>query len=190
MSDTENEVQQQEVEETQETPVEQPKKKKRVISPEAKKVMLENLAKAREAKKKELKNPGVRLSKYPKEKRERAKEMYEEDVDRKAEEKAKELAQKLIEEEKQKQVMEEFKAWKESQKHAKESTPAPSKKKAPPKAAKAAPKAVKKPKTPAKKVVKRRLVEEESEDEGYFDPSPAYGGHISYGGVSIDDFLS
>ncbi|KAJ3051750.1 hypothetical protein HK097_007238 [Rhizophlyctis rosea] len=186
MSDAETEVPQEEqvVEEEAAIAVEQPKKKKRVISPEAKKVMLENLAKAREAKKKELKNPTVRLTKYPKEKRERAKEMYEEDIEKKAEAKAKELAFKLLKEEREKEEMEAFQAWKESQKSA----PEPRTKKKAATKPKPKAKAATKPKAPPKKVVKRKVVEEEEED---FDRYAEYaGGSMSFGGINMDDYLS
>ncbi|KAJ3028973.1 hypothetical protein HDV00_009894 [Rhizophlyctis rosea] len=95
---------------------EEPPKKKRQISPEQKKVMMENLAKAREARAANR----VNLSKYPKEKRARTKELYEADIEKKAEEKARKLAQELLEKEKQEAELLEFRKWKEEQRTQKE----------------------------------------------------------------------
>ena len=68
--------------------------------------MLENLEKARVAKAANRKN----VTKYPVKKRERAVEMYKEDIETKAnalaEKKARELAEKLIREEKEREELE------------------------------------------------------------------------------------
>ncbi|KAJ3278445.1 hypothetical protein HK104_002330 [Borealophlyctis nickersoniae] len=93
--------------ETQSQEVQVPQqKKKSVISDEAKKVMLANLAKAREAKK--LRD----VNKYPKEKRARAVDMNKQIL----EDLAKEKARELIEKERQEKELEDFRKWKEEQK--------------------------------------------------------------------------
>ncbi|KAJ3051348.1 hypothetical protein HK097_007659 [Rhizophlyctis rosea] len=94
-------------------------KKKRVISPEAKEKMLENLKRAREAKAINRSN----VTKYPKEKRQRAKEMYEEDVNSIAEEKARKLAEKMLQEKKTQRELEMLRAFKKSQETTNEPEP-------------------------------------------------------------------
>ncbi|KAJ3027991.1 hypothetical protein HDV00_010703 [Rhizophlyctis rosea] len=59
----------------------------------ARKKMMENLEKAREAR---AANKAAGVTKFPKAKRERAQEMYEEHVDKKAGEKARILAEKML----------------------------------------------------------------------------------------------
>ncbi|KAJ3055790.1 hypothetical protein HK097_009172 [Rhizophlyctis rosea] len=124
-------------------------KKTRVIFPEAKEEMLENLKRASEAKAINRSN----VTKYPKEKRQRAKEMYEEDVNAIAEEKARKLAEKMLQEKEIQKELEMLRAWKKSQETADE--PLPKK-----------PKAKKTPtKTPkAKKPKKQPTVQEEPEE--------------------------
>ena len=152
-------------------------KKKRQISPEAKKKMLANLEKARKTR------AANKLTKYPVAKRERAKEMYEEDVAKEAERKAKELAKKMLEEEKQKAELEEFRKWKSGQ--SEEVKEAPKKKKV------AAPKKpVAQKKAPAKPVAKKS-----AKKKVYFDsePEPEEEQNYSYypqSSFSIDDYLS
>ncbi|KAJ3024102.1 hypothetical protein HDV00_001008 [Rhizophlyctis rosea] len=92
-----------------------PPKKKRQVSAEAKAKMLENLQKAREAKAANRKN----VTKYPKNKRERAVEMYNLDITAKAEalaaEKAEKLAEELIRKKEQEAELEQFRIWKTQQ---------------------------------------------------------------------------
>ncbi|KAJ3286114.1 hypothetical protein HK104_009173 [Borealophlyctis nickersoniae] len=88
-----------------------PQKKKRVVSEQAKQQMMANLAKAREVRAKNLKS----VTKYPKEKRQRAQEMNEKIIEEKAEELARQKAQDLIEKEKQEKELEEYHQWKQQQ---------------------------------------------------------------------------
>ena len=85
--------------------------KERHITPEAKERMLANLKKAREAK---AANRGANLKKYPVAKRERAKEMYDADVEEKAKSRAEELAKELLRKQEEEKEVAEFKQWKES----------------------------------------------------------------------------
>lgn len=99
--------------ETVEAPVNTaPVKKKRQMSTEAKAKCMENLQKAREQRAANRAN----LTKYPKAKRDRAKEMYEADIAKKSEEKARALAEKIIEDQKTKEELAAFRRWKEEQK--------------------------------------------------------------------------
>ena len=155
-------------------------KKKRVISPEAKKKMLANLDKARKAR------AANKLSKYPVAKRERAKEMYQEDVAKEAERKAKELAKKMLEEEKQKAELEEFRKWKSTVSEKVEEPPK-----------KTAPKKTEKKKTAPKKTPAKQPAEKKSTKKRvYFDDEPeveeafSYYPQIQQNSFNIDDYLS
>ncbi|KAJ3030389.1 hypothetical protein HDV00_008953 [Rhizophlyctis rosea] len=185
-------------------PIEEPKKKKRVISPEAEAKMLENLARAREQRNINRTN----TTKYPKgKKRERAKEMYEADINAKAEEKAKKLAEELIAKKQQEEELSEFRKWKESQTEKPadtepESEPETKPKKKTTKKAEEPKKATKKavsakpakpakapsaksPKTPKAKVQKRSTQPAESQEPSWSNSTDIYGSS----GFNIDDFL-
>ncbi|KAJ3025684.1 hypothetical protein HDV00_012576 [Rhizophlyctis rosea] len=108
-------------------------KKRRTITPEARKKMRENLEKAREAR---AANKAAGVTNFSKAKRVRAQEMYEEHVDKKAEEKARILAEKMLQEKEKEKELEELRKWKSaSEKEAKmketESTESTKKKAAP-----------------------------------------------------------
>ena len=178
-------------------------KKKRQISPEARKTMLANLEKAREARAANRAN----ITKYPKEKRDRAKQMYQEDVERKAEEKARLIAEEILSKKEQERELEEYRQWKKksqsSQSLEEEPEVVAPKPKAKPKpkpkpkqpSAKSAAAPSKSTKSKPKKEKEREPSEERDE---YLMQPPTYplsyltrGGYGSYGGggFNIDDFL-
>ncbi|KAJ3027891.1 hypothetical protein HDV00_010790 [Rhizophlyctis rosea] len=184
-----------------EQPIEnaEPPKKKRVISPEAKKVMMENLAKAPEARAANRKN----VTKYPKAKRERAKELYEEDIEKKAQERAAALAEELLRKKEEQKELEEYRQWKKSQSSTsagdEEEEPKelkePPKKKAVSKAVKATPSDSKKTKGSFAKSVKEKqpgkpkrtkIKEPQSDTEVEMYTSYSMTPNT---GFNIDDFL-
>lgn len=122
-----------EVDETEEKP-----KKKRNISEAARKTMIANLAKARAAlaAKKEREAKARRISQYPKSKRNRAKEMMEEDIQREADRKLRLLAEETLRKKKEEEEFLEFKKWRESVGNGKTSPPPPPPPPPPPKKAK------------------------------------------------------
>ncbi|KAJ3281090.1 hypothetical protein HK104_000222 [Borealophlyctis nickersoniae] len=155
----------------------QPKKKH--VSEQAKKVMLENLAKAREVKAK-MKN----VNKYPKEKRARAEEMNAQLL----EDLAKQKALELIEKERQEKELEDFRRWKEEGK-LNEDTAIKATKATKPKAKKPASSAPKKPPT-VKNVAKRlskKTVQPVYDEEPEQFSSP-FTNQI-FPSFNIDDFL-
>ncbi|KAJ3055241.1 hypothetical protein HK097_011124 [Rhizophlyctis rosea] len=134
-------------------------KKKRVISPEAREKMLENLKRARETKAQNRAN----ITKYPKNKRERATEMLNEDIDTLAEAKAKKLAEKMLQEKEAQQELEMLRSFKKSQesKGAETLETKPKRKKAEPKEPKA--------KSKAKPRTRKPKVSEDPDSEGVSD---------------------
>jgi len=179
----------QQVEDTQPEEVQESPKKKRVVSPEQKKKMMENLEKAREKRAMNRAN----LAKYPKEKRERTKELYEADIEKKAEIKAQKLAEELLRKKEQEKELEEYRKWKEQSKNNEEKLPdeKPTKKKvakteAPKKSVSAKP-ATKSSKssTPRKKAT--RTQEQPEQTDGYQSNSIEY--YDSQASFNIDDFL-
>ena len=180
----------QQVEDTQPEEVQESPKKKRVVSPEQKKKMMENLEKAREKRAMNRAN----LAKYPKEKRERTKELYEADIEKKAEIKAQKLAEELLRKKEQEKELEEYRKWKESQGKDNEETlvdEKPTKKKVAktetPKKSVSAKPATKSSKssTPRKKAT--RTQEQPEQTDGYQSNSIEY--YDSQASFNIDDFL-
>lgn len=161
------------IEDAEQEQVPEPPKKKRVISPEAKEKMLENLQKAREAR---AVNKKANIKKYPIAKRERAKEMLDQDIDKRAEQKAKELAKKILEDQEREKELEEFRKWKSQPKE--EPAKKPAKKKAAPKAKE----------VPAKKKAapKKQRREEQLDEEEMYAPSSYYTPRQA---VDLNDFL-
>jgi len=101
-------------------PEDSKKKQKRNVSAEARRVMLENLAKARAvaaANRSNTRQGFINVKKYPKHKRSRAEEMYIEDVKAKAEEKLRLLAEETLRKKEEEKEFQDFKRWKESQSH-------------------------------------------------------------------------
>ena len=194
----------QSIEEQQQEVPQEPRKKKRVVSPEQKAKMMENLEKARLARAANRKN----VTKYPKAKRERAQQMYQEDIEKKAEERAKQLTKELLEKEKQEQELAEYRKWKASQQtsgsqdrdpgslsgQSPQESPPVKKKSVTKKASsqpKKAPTSAKGAKTePAKRKAKPKNPVQYEEDQ---DESQSYSiqGDYNYsqGGWNIDDFL-
>lgn len=158
-----------------------PTKPKRQMTPLQKAKALENLQKARE----------MRVSKYPKEKREAAEKkkaaLDEEKLNELAEARVKAIiAQKKVDEE-----MQEFRAWKR-QAASVEAKPAPTKKKAPPKQKKSPisnskPKGKKEVAAPKKGRPKKMITYSESEEE---DDRRYENQTIRESRWNIDDFLN
>lgn len=136
------------------------KRKKRVISPEAKEIMLENLRKAREAKAKKLR----RISQYPKEKRDRAVQMNEAAIERRAQEKLEKLAEETLRRKEEEKELTEYRIWKQQQQEGKAAKEITEEK---PKRTKAKPKAADAPIAEAKskkaKAKKKAMPQEQSE---------------------------
>ncbi|KAJ3029111.1 hypothetical protein HDV00_009779 [Rhizophlyctis rosea] len=189
MSDTENQT----IEQPPSVDEPEPPKKKRQVSPEQKAKMLENLAKARETRAANRRN----VTKYPKAKRERAQELYQEDIDKKAAEKARLLAEELIKKRQQEEELEEYRRWKQEQqektkeREAPEEKPVAKKKPAPKKketsskssSAKIAGNPSKKS---SRKTSTKQEVDQQPEEQDLYS---LYSNNVSYGGFNIDDFL-
>lgn len=86
-------------------------KQKRKVSEEARKVMLANLEKARATRAANRRN----VTKYPKHKRDRALEMYQKDVESKAQEKLRLLAEETLRKKEEEKELEQFRKWKANQ---------------------------------------------------------------------------
>lgn len=187
MSDTENQT----IEQPPSVAEAEAPKKKRQISPEQKAKMLENLQKARETRAANRKN----VTKYPKAKRERAQQMYQEDIDKKAAEKARVLAEELLKKRQEEEELEEYRRWKqEQQEKPKEGEEPVVKKKTAPKRKETSSKSSTTAKTaknqsqkkPSRKASTKLEVDPQPEEQ---DQYSLYSNNVSYGGFNIDDFL-
>jgi hypothetical protein len=155
------------------TPTKQPKK--RVITPEAKEKMLANLKRARDVK---TANRGANLKKYPIKKRERAKEMYDQDVEEKAKSRAEELAKELLRKQDEDRELAKFKKWRENKGHESgkdASSPPEGKGKPKGKPAKKKADAADKKQKPKAKPAKKPARHEEEDEEYPQHHSMAYG---------------
>ena len=175
-------------------------KKKRQVSPEQKANMLEILEKTRFARAANQKN----VTKYPKAKRERAQEMYQVDIEKKAEGKARLLAEELLRKKEEQAELEQFRKWKQSQSQSKEpkeslpEEPEPKPKKKPskktpeiPKKTLQQPSAKNAPKTSKSSATRKKSTKGQQEQEM---ETPLYTLSDDYYGSSqatfnIDDFL-
>lgn len=165
-------------EETAADVTEEKPRQKRQVSEAARKVMLENLAKAREVRAAKRRN----VTKYPKHKRERAVQMYQQDVESAADRKVRLLAEEMLKKKEEEKEIEQFRKWKATMSQEQKSEP--------PK-----PDLQKRKKTPVpKRPVRPAAAKSKKESRPASEPEMMANTYPSslisrYGSVDLDQFL-